>query len=579
VPPAFSDATSWTIGDLTDHVIADVYVDHGNLVDYLGGDATTTYGARREADGFARWDLEFEAIDFELGNEPWGTPDDRWDMDPNGGEPLLQQMQNYATYCERRIGEMKGRPGWRATMRVGFAGRSPDIWLGGWPGSYDGTLVPAIGAITDFSTVDLYYGNGAATDPGATIYRSLLANAQLQGRQIAAMKAAFAQANGGVDIATAVYEGNATWGPYEPDLTNPSPLYFKQVSLGAAVSLVDVYAAANRAGVTVINHFHFGGNIWGATGPYPAVLRKPAFFALQLLTHYARGALVGCTVSGAGSFDDPLTGEQAVPTVACYPYLDGEIYQIVIVNRDLAAAPSLRIPHRLAPFEAVTLGGADPSTTNETAETVTLTTETLAGALVDELLLTVPPVTAVVLVAGKTATPPPDGGGGGLILGVVVVVMRVGRRRPARVAASSRGNPAGFARRVPAREGMGTLPGFPPQAGRRASSCRRACSSRSALTLRPISSGPETSCAASSNWPVRQVRTSYARSREGRSGGASATSTLTSAPSRTKRLAVTSPTMSRTPVLRSTSRKLRSEPTETCSRSPRSALQATAGRW
>ena len=67
VPPAFSDSTSWQVGDLTDDVIANVFVDHGNLVDYLGGDGSTVYGARREADGHGRWDQQFDSIYFELG--------------------------------------------------------------------------------------------------------------------------------------------------------------------------------------------------------------------------------------------------------------------------------------------------------------------------------------------------------------------------------------------------------------------------------------------------------------------------------------------------------------------------------
>ncbi|RME26875.1 MAG: hypothetical protein D6806_05520, partial [Deltaproteobacteria bacterium] len=135
VPPAFSDSTHWQAGDLTYEVIDSVYEDHGNLVDYIGGDSSTAYGARREAAGYGRWDTQFELITFELGNELWGTPDDHWDMDINGDETLEQQMQNFVTYNRRRMTEMKSRPGWRSNMRVGFCGRSPDVWMGGWPGS------------------------------------------------------------------------------------------------------------------------------------------------------------------------------------------------------------------------------------------------------------------------------------------------------------------------------------------------------------------------------------------------------------------------------------------------------------
>ncbi|HUU00351.1 MAG TPA: hypothetical protein VM425_02820 [Myxococcota bacterium] len=410
VPPAFSDDTHWQTGDLTYEVLDSVFVDHGNLVDYVGGDAGTTYGTRRGADGFGRWDTQFGRIYFELGNELWGTPDDHWDMDINGDESLEQQMQNFVAYNQCRMDEMKSRPGWRDNMKLGFCGRSPDVWIGGWPGSYDGTVVPAIGSVTDFSTIDLYYGSGSIQDGDAAIYAGLFAAAERQRRQIIDMKSAFNQAAGGREIATAVYEGNASWGGYESDLQNPSALYFKEVSLGAAVSLVDNYASANSAGVENINHFHYGGNVWGATGPYPQVLRKPDFFALQLLTRHVKGDMVTCTVTGAGSWDDALTGEQAVPYVACYPYLDGDAYSILLVNRNLNEPADIQIVQRLVPLEAVWLSADDINANNESAENVSLHTDALSGTAQDQVDLQLPPHSAVVLKANKESIVQPDGG-------------------------------------------------------------------------------------------------------------------------------------------------------------------------
>ena len=410
VPPAFSDAASWQVGDLTDHVIANVYEDHGNLVDYLGGDANTAYGARREADGHSRWDQEFAVIYLELGNELWGTPDDSWDMDPNQNEDLLAQMLNFVTYNQTRMSEMRGRPGWRANMKVGFCGRSPTTWIGGWPGSYDGTVVPAIGALTDFSTIDLYYGGGAANDSDEVIFGTLFATAQQHEHEIADMKIAFSEANNGVDIETTVYEGNATWGGYENDLNDPSALYFKSVSQGAAVSLLDVYAASNRAGVTVNNHFHYAGNVWGATGPYPAVNRKPAFYALKLFDTEVAGDMVSCQVQGADTWDDAITGEQAIPTLACYPYLDGEVYSILIINRHRTQAREVRVTGPLAPLRATWLSHADINANNESGEVVNLQTDQLSGVLEDPITLNVPAHSAVVLVASKSGDVQPDAG-------------------------------------------------------------------------------------------------------------------------------------------------------------------------
>ena len=409
VPPAFSNDTAWQLGDLTDDIIANVYVDHGNLVDYLGGDAATTYGARREAAGSSRWDQQFDALYFELGNEVWGTPDDHWDMDPNGGEAQNVQMQNYATYCERRMNEMKARPGWRANMRVGFGGRSPATWLGGWPGSYDATLVPALSGLLDFSTIDLYYGQGAASDSDAELFGGLFATAVTSEREIGQMRVAFTAANNNVPFETMVYEGNATWGDYEPNLSSPSPLYFKSMSLGAAVSLVDVYAASNRAGVSLNNHFHYGGNVWSATGSYPQVLRKPAFYAVKLLNAYTAGEMVGCTLTDVGTYDNALSGETGVPLVACYPYRDGTTWSVLLVNRDVTAAHDIVIARRFAPVRRVRLAGSDINANNEQSEVVTLLVDTLSGAFEASISETLPPFSATVLVLSEVEVgPQPD---------------------------------------------------------------------------------------------------------------------------------------------------------------------------
>jgi len=232
-------------------------------------------------------------------------------------------------------------------------------------------------------------------------------------REIATMKGAFATANGGADIETTVYEGNATWGGYESDLTNPSPLYYKSVSLGAAVSLVDLYAAANRAGVTVNNHFHYGGNVWGATGPYPEVIRKPDFYALELLDTALHGNLMTCTVSGAGTWDDALTGENGVPYVSCYPYGEPGNIDLLIVNRHRTLPQQVEIPGPYAALERISLTGSDINANNESGETVTLSTTVLPGTLEDPVTETVPPFTAVVLHLSDTPGTGGSGGSGG----------------------------------------------------------------------------------------------------------------------------------------------------------------------
>jgi hypothetical protein len=172
-----------------------------------------------------------------------------------------------------------------------------------------------------------------------------------------------------------------------------------------------MYAAANRAGVSVVNHFHYGGNVWGATGPYPEVRRKPAFDALALLTRHVSGDMVGCTVEGGGAWDDALTGETQVPFVACYPFHapGGDAWTLLVVNRHRSEPRDVVIQRRLAPMLRISLTGDDLLANDEAAEIVALRTDTLAGELVDEVTDTIPPFSAVVLVLSETGELPPDG--------------------------------------------------------------------------------------------------------------------------------------------------------------------------
>lgn len=393
VPPAFSDATRAAIGDLTDDVVDHGYADHGNLVDYLGGDATTTYGARREADGFPRWDTQFAQIDLELGNELWGTPDDLWDMDLTAGEPLLSQQQRFARYNVARMTEMKARPGFRANMKVGFSGRAPDVWIGDWAGSYNVTVVPAIRDLTDFSTISMYYGPTSSASDDA-LYGDLFADAVRWGRQITAMKAAFTAAAGRA-IETTVYEGAAVWGPYAAYL-DPT-IYSKDVSVGAAVSLVDHFAAGNAAGVTVNNLFHFNGNVWATITAYPESHRKPTFFAAQLFTRHITGDLVTCTVAGGGTYASNLPSEPATPLIGCYAYKQGPLYGVLVVNRHRSQPAAITIDKPLFYSAIVKLSAPDINANNERGENVTLVTEDLGNVHSDTRSVTVPPFSAYLI--------------------------------------------------------------------------------------------------------------------------------------------------------------------------------------
>ena len=399
VPPAFTDTASAAQTDLSVDLVNNHYADHGNLVDYLGGDASTTYGARRNADGFARWDTQLPVIYYEMGNETWGTPDGLWDMHLGlSGDPW---MQTYATYCSKRMTEMKGRTGWRANMKVGFGGfaADSDSWAG-----YSTILIPQIKNLADFGTIFMYYGSGSNTNTDEEIYGGLFAKAQWHQRTIKQMNATYAAA-AGHKLECCIYEGNCVWGNYyNGPAANDIFVYSKEVSAGAAVSLLDNYAAGNAAGVNFNNHFAFTGGSWSSLTAEPNFYRKPAYQALKIFDTYLSGNLITSTVNGASTWNDTLTGEQNVPYVACYPYKNGTNYSILVVNRHRTAAQTITLNRALTVTQLVKLTAGTINTTNETGETVTIQTQALSSTGTS-YTVTVPPFSAYVVIAKDPSAP------------------------------------------------------------------------------------------------------------------------------------------------------------------------------
>jgi hypothetical protein len=411
VPPAFTDtASAATQTGLTWDLIANHFADHGNLVDYLGGEANSTYGARRIADGFARWDTQFPYIYYEMGNETWGTPDDVWDMDlavqppntPFPGAPANPWLENYAVYCQRRMAEMKGRSGWRGNMRVGFGGFAADS--DNWA-NYRTRLIPAIKNLADFGTIFMYYGTGSDANTDEQIYGALFGKAVWHEREIKAMNAKYKTA-AGKDVPVVIYEGNCVWGNYyNGPSANDQFVYSKEVSLGAGVSLLDNYCAGNRAGVTFNNHFAFTGGPWSVLSD-AGYHRKPSYFALQIMNEHLKGDLITSTVTGSGTYNDTLSSpaENNVPYVACYPYKEGNTLAIAIVNRHRTQAQQVTINRTMTLKSLVALTGNNINLNCETSQAVTLQTTALNGAG-DSYTLTVPPFSANVLIAVDGVAP------------------------------------------------------------------------------------------------------------------------------------------------------------------------------
>ncbi len=363
-----------------------------NLIEYLSGSTSTTYGAKRAALGHAApWTSSFAKIHLEFGNEAW-----------NGGFKggIIEYSAPYGQRAQTVFGAMRASSS--------YVGSAFDLVLGGqaaWPGrnqdiqnncNNNDTFAVAPYMM---NTVDSYQDNeslyGSSFAEAEAFYASTgTAEGIANGMMLQDLKA-IQTSNHPVPLA--IYEINlSTLAGAMPQ----SNLNTYAPSLGAGLAVVDSMLQHLRQGIVNQNMFALpqyqftrsDGKLvplWGSVVDMGVTdRRRPQFLALQLANQAIgnNSSMLQTVHSGA----DPTWNQPLVNTVALnnahhlqsFAFSSGSQKSLVVFNLHRTSSLPVTFTGTNAPFGLVTmrrLTSASLSDTNEDSAQVNITTQTLGG--------------------------------------------------------------------------------------------------------------------------------------------------------------------------------------------------------
>jgi alpha-L-arabinofuranosidase len=401
-----------------------------NLLEYMYGDNTTTYGAMREKAGFESWNGKFDKVYFELGNE----------VLLNGNGPTWTPEQ-YADYVIDAVRAAKSSPYWNSSVNkigvglwytdVGFnvpllnnlEGVDIDFMLAAeyFPG-HEFTNYYYSWLFVNQANYDEESLTGSA-EKRAVWYRQALGEAAYIDEYAAYLKE-MASENYLNTIDTGIYEYGVTGvfkrEPYNHELAN------METSLGAAIAILDQSLSLRKNGMNPINAFYVQGFgwTWGFMDDYPYIRKRPVYYAMQMYGEFQRGRLLNCSFSSDvfNPFGDAANTHimwdsyasftyyklqlhyypTNVPILAVYPFIYNDRYLYLLINRGLEKSVKVQLNLPYTPSNRsliITLTGDDPYLYNEDSQENTVHLNyTIVNDFTNNYTITLSPHSAYVIV-------------------------------------------------------------------------------------------------------------------------------------------------------------------------------------
>lgn len=385
------------------------------LLEYLAGDASTPYGARRAALGRTEpWLPAFRRIHLELGNEMWNQ----------SFRPLafgLGLADLYGRFARRQFGLLRSH--------ALFDDGKFDLILSGFianASNFNGKAAAASAGSADRIGLATYLRGGWDTadilteDPDDTVSRTTLVNQLLYFERLAWPNySRFLDTARAHNLGTAVYEGGPGYDLPAPGKEQDPRDELVGKSLALAVTTLDAFMTAQAAGFDPQCFFTFKpGTRWSTHADTALTIPHTAWLALQLRNLHCRGDLVevrtvrtplidlpeirvGSRVND-GRFREqvlpPLTGAHGVKAWA---FIDGPRVSVLLLSRLLeqTTTVTLRLPFPPRYEGTITsLTAADPLASNTGSHQVPLSTAPFEFTGKD-VTFNLPPHSAVVLQA------------------------------------------------------------------------------------------------------------------------------------------------------------------------------------
>ena len=394
--------------------------DANNLIEYLAGSATSTYGAKRAGLGqTAPWTSVFSKIHLEFGNEAWNGSF-------KGGS--IEYAAPYGSRAQTIFGIMRANSNFVAGNfdlvaggQAAYAGRNTQI-LNSMNNNDSLAVAPyTMGTVDSYTDNESLFGSTFA-EPEALMSSSGTAEGETPGEVLQDYQAIQSSSH---PVPMSFYEINMATlagGISQQALDSYTP------SLGAGLMVADTMLLSLR-NFGVVNQMLFAlpqynflrtdgktALLWGAVVDMgSANLRRPQFLALQLANQaLSNGAAMLQTVhSGA----DPTWNQPLVNTVQfngahdlhSFAFANGSNRSAIVFNLSRSSALPVTFSGANAPSGTVQmqqLTSAYPTDTNENSSVVNITRSTL-NSFNASSGLSLPPYSMTVLTWGGTAAAAP----------------------------------------------------------------------------------------------------------------------------------------------------------------------------
>lgn len=311
------------------------------LIDFLAGDASTPYGAKRIAQrGMATpWTDDFPHLLLEWGNETWSSGNSSFEPQALGhskltgvfSEYFFQAAQQNPHFSHEKIKfVLNGRTGssyGADAKRYCPSASAIDItgYIGGWEEGFQA----GGSVINDQGFQDILFYGPRVLHPRTT--------------QQTALREALGALNQdpmGQPYDILVYEGGPGGGKGGSTVTPEERTY--TMSMATAITTADVFLENARQGLAWQEFFLFGQGDSRWVSHTPRIYGfhpHPAWLSLQLINRTASGTPIYVSTRHCPTVDLPALDYAAalsnVPAVACHAFRDHNRYSVVVLSRKL----------------------------------------------------------------------------------------------------------------------------------------------------------------------------------------------------------------------------------------------------
>ncbi len=288
------------------------------LIEYLGGAASTTGGAIRQAEGYDNLVANSKGIMLGLGNEVWGSTTHFSPFTGNEAGYLL-----YGKWARAVSAIIKNAPGYDSKIKTAYSGRHPGLNYG----LHSAMLTGDNNSDVDALALDGYMGGNMNLSPEIPLSTSQLdyykSGFQMMQTQLAGLQSDWKEVltlTNGRMLPFYFYEGNQT--------TNS---YYGRV--GQAISFADYFATAPVYGVPYTAIFTLKGGQYSLIQDEVTFKKTPLFEVTKFINRYCTGTILETRLTTSDKIYSGAIPLSLEP-VGCKAYTDSTSYSVALFSRD-----------------------------------------------------------------------------------------------------------------------------------------------------------------------------------------------------------------------------------------------------